>query len=150
MKTNREDEYLIRTVIDSIDNAVDAKDWARARSFFTQRIYTDFSSLGGGPAAEISSDGLISGWEQNLYADKKTFHLRANHAITIEGDTASDFSKAYAINSIDEGPVTGIWEIWGNYIYTLVRKNDSWKVTGMSLYVIQTRGDDKIRTYVPR
>ncbi len=69
--------------------------------------------------------------------------------ININGEAATDYSKAYAINSIDEGPVTGIWEIWANYSYTLVRADNEWKVTGMSVYKIQTRGDDRIRTYVP-
>ena len=148
MKTLIEDEFFIRNVIESIDNAVDAKDWAKARSFFTENIYVDFSSLAGGSAVEITSDQLIAAWEKNLYAGKKSFHLRGNHQITINGNTASDYSKAYAINAIDKGPVTGIWEIWGDYVYTLLKESDGWKVTGMTLLVVETRGDDKIRTYL--
>jgi hypothetical protein len=142
-------EWQIMNVIDGIDNAVDAKDWTRARSFFTEIIYVDFSSLGGGNPAEMPADNLIDGWQRNLYAGKQSFHLRGNHMININGEAATDYSKAYAINSIDEGPVTGIWEIWANYSYTLVRADDDWKVTGMSVYKVQTRGDERIRTYVP-
>jgi hypothetical protein len=142
-------EWQIMTVIDAIDNAVDAKDWAQARSYFTDIIYVDFSSLGGGKPAEIQADDLIAAWQTNLYAGKQSFHLRGSHAISINGETATDYSKGYAINTIDEGPVTGIWEIWANYSYTLVRAGDDWKVTGMSVYKVQTRGDDRIRAYVP-
>ncbi len=52
-------EWQIMNVIDGIDNAVDAKDWARARSFFTGIIYVDFSSLGGGNPSEMPADNLI-------------------------------------------------------------------------------------------
>jgi len=142
-------EWQIMNIIDGIDNAVDAKDWARARSFFTEIIYVDFSSLGGGNPTEMPADDLIGGWQRNLYAGKQSFHLRGNHMININGETATDYSKAYAFNAIDEGPVTGIWEIWANYSYTLVRADNDWKVTGMSVYKVQTRGDDNIRAYEP-
>lgn len=142
-------EWQIINIIDGIDNAVDAKDWVKARSYFTEIIYVDFSSLGGGNPAEIQSDDLISAWQKNLYAGKKSFHLRSNHTVEVHEQTATDFSKAYAINSIDNGPVKGIWKIWANYAYTLVKQENEWKVTGMSLYVIQTRGNDAVRTYLP-
>ncbi|WP_394347965.1 hypothetical protein [Ilyomonas limi] len=51
----------------------------------------------------------------------------------MNGETATDYSKSYAINTIDGGPVAGIWEIWANYSYTLVRAGNDWKVTGMSV-----------------
>lgn len=144
-------QFQIQHVIDALDNAVDNKDWAKARTYFTERIYTDFSTLNGGEPAEMPADQLIQAWEKDLYVDKKTCHIRGNHETTlIDENTASDFSKAYAINAIDKGEVTGIWEVWGNYIYTLMKEGEDWKITGMSLYVIETRGDDAIRTYVPK
>ena len=45
------DEWEIRHVVDEIDNAVDAKDWTKCRSYFLNEIYADFSSLAGGEGA---------------------------------------------------------------------------------------------------
>jgi len=146
---NSADETAIRFVVDEIDNAVDAKDWAKARTFFSDRVNTDFTSLAGGKPAQITADELVGGWRTNLYADKKSFHLRGNHRIQINGKRAEAFSKAYAFNLLEKGKVTGLWEIWGNYTHTLERTKDGWKVSGMTLNVIHKRGDDNVRTFVP-
>lgn len=149
MKHVMEEEWQIQKIIDGIDNAVDAKDWGKTQSYFAHTIQVDFGTLGDGRSHEMPSADLIAAWSQNLYAGKKSFHLRGNHHIEINDNLASAFSKGYAFNAIDEGAVTGIWEVWGNYIYTLMKESDGWKVTSMTLQVIQTRGDDHIRTYMP-
>ncbi len=64
------DEMEIRRVVDEIDNAVDAKDWAKARTFFADKVAVDFTSLAGGKPAQITADELVGGWRTNLYADK--------------------------------------------------------------------------------
>ena len=143
------DEMEIRRVVDEIDNAVDAKDWTKARTFFADRVNTDFTSLAGGKPAQITADELVGGWRTNLYADKKSFHLRGNHRIQINGSRAEAFSKAFAFNLLEKGKVTGLWEVWGNYTHTLERTKDGWKVSGMTLDVIHQRGNEKVRTYVP-
>jgi ketosteroid isomerase-like protein len=143
------DEMEIRRVVDEIDNAVDAKDWAKARTFFADKVAVDFTSLAGGKPAQITADELVGGWRTNLYADKKSFHLRGNHRIQINGNWAEAFSKAFAFNLLEKGKVTGLWEVWGNYTHTLERTKDGWKVSGMTLEVIYQRGDEKVRTFVP-
>jgi hypothetical protein len=143
------DELEIRRIVDEIDNSCDLKDWDRCRSYFADEVDVDFVSLAGGEPARITVDDLIEAWRTNLFEDKKTFHQRGNHVIDIVGDTAIVFSKGYAFNAIAEGAVSGMWEVWANYTHTLVRGPGGWKVNGMKLDVIQTRGDDRVRTYVP-
>lgn len=116
---------------------------------FTKKINVDFTSLTGGKPAQIMADELVGNWQKNLYAEKKSYHLRGNHRITVNSNRAEAFSKAYAINSIEKGAVSGIWEIWGDYENTLEKTGGGWKVSGMTLKVVRTRGDDKIRTYLP-
>lgn len=143
------DEAEIRRVVDEIDNAVDAKDSQKARSYFTDDITVDFVSLAGGQPAKIKADELISGWRTNLYADKKSHHQRSNHRITINGDRAEVFSKGYAFNLLEKGEVTGLWEVWGDYKHSLERTKQGWKVSSMTLLVTHKRGDDRVRTFVP-
>ncbi len=146
---NIADELAIRRIVDEIDNACDAKDWKTLRTFFTDEVEVDFTSLVGGEPATISADDLIKGWETNLFSEKKTFHQRGNHRIEIKGDSAEVFSKAYAFNLLESGEVIGLWEVWGNYTHTLRRTETGWKVSGMTLNVIHQRGDEKVRTFVP-
>lgn len=107
-------ETAIRLVVDENDNVTDAKDWIRARSFFSDKINTDFTSLNGGKPAKITADALIETWATNLFEAKKTRHLRSKHSITIDGDRAEVFSKAYAFNLLETGDVIGLWAVWGN------------------------------------
>ena len=97
----------------------------------------------------ITSDQLIEAWSTNLFTEKKTFHQRGNHVISLDGDKATVFSKGYAFNLLEHGPVVGLWEVWGNYTHTLSRTADGWKVDGMKLDVIHQRGDERVRNYVP-
>ncbi len=144
------DEMEIRRVVDEIDNAVDAKDWVRARAFFAGKVNVDFTSLAGGKPAQTTADELIGGWRTNLYSEKKSFHQRGNHRIEIDGRRAKVFSKGYAFNLIEKGEVKGLWEVWGNYTHTLEKTANGWKVSGMTLTVAHTRGDDRVRTYLPK
>src|SRR5688572_11934260 len=83
------DELAIRSVVDEIDNACDAKDWEKCRAFFADQVEVDFTSLAGGEPARISADDLIDGWKTNLFAEKKTYHQRGNHRIELSGDRAT-------------------------------------------------------------
>lgn len=95
--------YIIR-IADTLDSSVDAKNWALARSLFTDQIEVDFTSLVGGEPANIASDDLISGWSANLKGDKSSFHMRSNHRITFQdANNATMTSHGYAWNKIERG-----------------------------------------------
>lgn len=145
---NPADEAAIRRVVDEIDNACDLKEWKRCRSYFTDEIEVDFTSLAGGKSGAMKADELIEGWKINLFEDKKTCHLRSNHSIKIDGDQAEVFSKAYAFNLLEKGKVKGLWEVWGNYTHRLERTENGWKCSAMKLEVIYRRGDEKVRNFV--
>jgi hypothetical protein len=144
------DLEAIRAVLDGIDDAVDAKDWARCRAYFTDRVDVDFAALGGGPAARIPADELVGGWERNLYAEKASFHMRTNHAITVDGDRASVRSKGYAFNRLARPLGDALWEVWAHYTHRLVRTRGGWRCTAIGLAsVAHARGNELAWTYVP-
>ena len=138
-------------IADTIDAAVDAKDWALARSLLTDDIRVDFTSLAGGEPATIPSDALIAAWSGNLTAEKQSFHLRGNHRITFEDDgSATMLSHGYAWNRMDRGalPENGgdaLWEVWGTYEHSFVETGDGWRVDGMSFFATAERGNDFVR-----
>jgi len=144
------DRTEIILVVDEIDSAVDAKDWQRCRGYFTDEIYADFTSLAGGSAGNIPSDGLVGAWATNLYADKLSHHMRTNHRVTIDGDRAEVFSKGYALNILRRPTGSDLWEVWGNYTHTLKRTGEGWKCTGMTFVVIYARGNEMARDYLPQ
>ena len=138
-------------VADTIDAAVDAKDWDLARSLFVDEIRVDFTSLIGGDPATIPADALIAGWSGNLTQEKASFHLRGNHRITFEPDgSATMVSHGYAWNQMERGalPENGgnpLWEVWGTYEHSFVQTEQGWRVDGMSFFATAERGNDFVR-----
>lgn len=138
-------------ITDAIDAAVDAKDWVLARSYFTENITVDFSSLVGGEPATIPAGGLIAGWSSNLTAEKESFHLRGNHRVTFDGsDAAMLVSHGYAWNRMERGALeenggNPLWEVWGTYEHGFTRTEDGWKVNFMAFYATAERGSEFVR-----
>jgi ketosteroid isomerase-like protein len=143
------DQAEIRRIVDGIDDAVDAKDWELCRSYFTDEIYVDFTSLAGGSPGSMAADDLVGAWNTNLYAAKGSFHMRTNHRIAAEGDRAEVVSKGYALNILQRNTGSELWEVWGIYTHTLERTAQGWKCSGMSLAVTHARGNEKVREFVP-
>ena len=138
-------------IADAIDASVDAKDWPMTRSFFTDKIRVDFTSLIGGEPATIPADALIAGWSANLTAEKSSFHLRGNHSISFDGpDAATMVSHGYAWNRMDRGalPENGgeaMWEVWGTYAHGFTRTPEGWKVDAMTFTATAERGSEFVR-----
>jgi DNA polymerase III sliding clamp (beta) subunit (PCNA family) len=139
------DEAEIRRVVDGIDLATDAKDWELCRSYFTGEIFADFTSLAGGEPARIQADDLVNAWKSNLYADKLSHHMRTNHRISLQGDSAEVFSKGYALNILQRDTGSDLWEVWGEYTHTLERTPEGWRCSGMTFTVTHARGNEMAR-----
>ena len=134
------DERTLVRIADGIDDAVDAKDWARARAFFADRVAVDFSSLGAGPPKTIPADDLIGGWAANLKGSKTSLHLRTNHLVTVTGDRAVMTSHGYAWNRL-EGNGDPLWEVWGLYEHRFTRTGAGWTVDGFTVRMTHERGN---------
>ena len=150
METLVDRAEMIR-IADAIDAAVDAKDWPLARSYFTDEITVDFTSLVGGEPATIPADGLIAGWSGNLTAEKTSFHLRGNHRVTFTGeDGAVMLSHGYAWNRMERGALeenggNPLWEVWGTYEHGFERTGEGWKVNAMTFTATAERGSEFVR-----
>lgn len=145
------DRAEMTRIADSIDAAVDAKNWDHARSFFAETISVDFTSLTGGDPATIPADALIAGWSANLTDEKTSFHLRGNHRVVVQGtDAAILHSHGYAWNRMERGalPENGgnaLWEVWGTYTHEFERSDGAWRVTGMTFTATAERGNPFVR-----
>lgn len=145
------DQAEMVRIADAIDAGVDAKDWDLTRSFLTDEITVDFTSLVGGESATIPADALIAGWSGNLTAEKTSFHLRGNHRVTFDGpDAATMVSHGYAWNRMESGalPENGgeaLWEVWGTYEHGFARTEDGWKVNAMTFTATAERGNPFVR-----
>ena len=137
------DRQILIDIANGLDVAVDAKDWAAARSYFADDVRVDFTSLAGGEPATIASDDLIGGWRANLFEEKPSFHLRGNHLVELNGDAASMTSHGYAWNKYDALADKGgaFWEVWGVYEYDFARIDGVWNITAFTFRATHQRGN---------
>jgi len=141
------DERRLIAITDAIDSAVDNKDWTATRAYFADDLRV---SLPGGAADQpMRADELVGGWEANLYPEKTSFHLRGNHAVEIQGDTALVRSAGYAWNKLDGFEGGDLWEVWGHYEHRFERRGGDWKVTGFGFRPVHQRGNAAIPGYRP-
>jgi hypothetical protein len=143
------DEAEIRHVVDGIDVATDAKDWVLCRSYFTDEIFADFTSIGGGEPARMPADDLVNAWKTNRYAEKLSHHMGTNHRISLQGDMGEVSSKGYALNILERDTASDPWEVWGEYTHTLKHTPEGWKCSGMTFTVTHARGNEMAREFVP-
>ncbi|MGL4488480.1 MAG: nuclear transport factor 2 family protein [Rhizobiaceae bacterium] len=141
------DEAELRRIATEIEMAVDRKDWKTARSFFTDTIRVDFTSLVGGEPATIPADGLIQGWSGNLKGNKESLHMRGDVFITINADTAAVVSNGYAYNKMPGAPDGSgdIWEVWGQYTHKMIRTSSGWKVNDFTFFKTHERGSTWVK-----
>jgi hypothetical protein len=147
------DERAVARVADTLDHAVDTKDWALARAQFAERVVLDARSIGGPAGVELASDDLVAGWRTAFQGGKTALHFRTNHLARISGDTAVLTSHGYAWNRLPEGALAGhdgaaLWEVWGIYEHRLVREGGAWRITHFTVNALHERGPRAVLTTV--
>jgi hypothetical protein len=140
------DERRLIEIADLIDRAVDAKDWGLTRSYFADEIRV---VLPGAEPATIPADDLVGAWQRNLYPEKTSFHLRGNHTVSLQGDSATVLSTGYAWNKLPGFEGGDLWEVWGNYEHGFERRGGAWKVTSFAFQPVHERGNSRIPGYLP-
>ncbi len=134
-------QEIIR-IADTLDAAVDAKQWETATSLFFEKVLVE---LPGAAPATVTGAELIGSWATNLGPAKTSLHLRTNHRVHLAGDTARLDSHGYAWNRL-EGHGDPLWEVWGTYVHNFTRTGDSWKISGFAFTPTHERGNDKVKT----
>lgn len=144
-------DYLAMVrVADAVDRAVDAKDWDTARGYFTQDVRVDFSSIGGGAPGVMPADDLVGAWRENLFPEKASFHLRGNHGVEMLGeDVAEMVSHGYAWNKLPGLADGELWEVWGVYEYTFLRRDGGWKISAFTFRATHSRGNAAVPSAGP-
>ncbi|KIT18214.1 nuclear transport factor 2 family protein [Jannaschia aquimarina] len=142
------DTAAVIALANAVDRAVDAKDWDAALGYFAETIVSDQP---GADPFEIPAAELVGGWEENLHADKASFHLRGTHvvAFTESGAAATVTSKAYAFNRVDGIPGGDLYEVWGDYEYDVVLEDGAWRITRFAFEPSMQRGNIAVVSHQP-
>lgn len=127
------DAMDIQRVVDSMSNALDAKNWILLRSLTTDQMEV---SLNGSELTTVSANDLIGEWETRLGREELiSHHMRSNQQVRFDGpDRATMHSQGVILylthpNGTDANQL--LREYWSIYKHGMIRTADGWKVTRM-------------------
>ena len=118
------DRQAIVEVIDRYATSLDAKDYERFKTCFSEDAVVHYSDdlVGPEPTAAYAESVL------SQYAF--TQHLLGNYEITLDGDRASARTYMHASHVTSEGE---IWVVGGTYIDRFERRDGDWKIVERAL-----------------
>ncbi|WP_171207898.1 MULTISPECIES: nuclear transport factor 2 family protein [unclassified Ruegeria] len=128
----------ISTAITDIAAGADRHDWTRVRGAFADTVTTDYTSLWGGDPVKQPADELVAGWSAFLPGFDSNHHMVTNHTVTSLSDSSAraqaDFTATHRLDD-------GLWVLGGRYDYELVKSDDRWRVTSMTMTTLWETGD---------
>jgi hypothetical protein len=137
--------YAAADTLTSMLHAIDAKDWRSVRLAFADQVDVDYSSLSGAPAARVTTDELIAGWQASLSTFAATQHL-TGPILLMGGDEsmiAHTCVRAYHRRTTRVDGDT--WLVVGHYEMRLARIGARWKITAMTFRVFHQEGSATIQ-----
>lgn len=143
MATSDQEAQIKHSIITMV-NAIDSKDWRKAESQFTPKVFVDYSSLSGQAGNVVNASDLVGGW-QSLLQNVETHHMLSNFDIEIDGNNAEVFSHVYASHN-----ATNIeyWDAYGRYNHKLSKQDDKWTISSMTLLMHGQKGNQNFLTEV--
>lgn len=143
MATSEQEAQIKQSIITMV-NAIDSKEWHKAESQFAQQVFVDYSSLSGQAGSEVKASDLVNGW-QSLLQNVETHHMLTNFNIKVDGNKAEVMSHVYASHN-----ATNIeyWDAYGRYNHKLIKQDDKWTISSMTLLMHGQKGNRNFLTEV--
>jgi hypothetical protein len=89
----------------------------------------------------------VAAWRRAFQGGKTSLHLRTNHLVRLDGDSATMTSHGYAWNRLPPGTLgaeAALWEVWGIYDYRAERTPRGWRLTAFTFAATHQRGDARV------
>ncbi len=141
-----QDRAAISDVVHAYATGLDRREWTLFRSIFLDKIEMDFRSVGlrVGP---YDADRWVADAKRLFRGFKATQHTSTNHVHTLRGNEATCVSNMQAEHFIEREPDDGLadgedrWTIGGYYVNELVRTDEGWKLSKVTLNVTWQTGN---------
>jgi len=111
--------------------AVDRCDWAAAQGLMTDPFHVDYESYGGGPASDVTPEGLTGAWAGLLPYFDQVHHQIGNLIVELDGEKAAVQCHGMATHFIADHSGGDLQFIVGTYDLTLNRTDGFWRLSSM-------------------
>jgi 3-phenylpropionate/cinnamic acid dioxygenase small subunit len=123
---------------------IDTRDWALYRSIFADEVDVDFSSYDGNPPRRVRADDWVTGVAPLFEGLDATQHTMTNPRVRIEGDRATCVMYMQAVHFLANKEGDAEFTLGGYYTDELVKRPSGWKLCGVKLTVLWSRGNRAI------
>jgi hypothetical protein len=91
-------------------------------------VLFDMSSLGVGPAKQMTPDEIVTAWEAGLKPLKAIHHQAGNHIVRILGNTAEAFCYGIATHYLPNKTNVNTRTFVGSYDFELEKDDGRWVI----------------------
>lgn len=133
----------VRSVVTGVAHHIDGKRWAELRALYADEVRTDYTSLFGGEPQTQSGDALIAGWS-GVLETVATQHLLGPIDVALDGPRATARCHVRALHHAAGAPGGELWEVLGHYVFTLVRGDEGWTISAMTLETFAQTGNTRL------
>jgi SnoaL-like domain len=118
----------ISQIINTLFVATDARDWARVRGCFAEKVAFDMTSLVGGSPSTLTPAEIAAGWETGLQPIEWVHHQTGNLSVSVQDREAdaSCYGIAYHYRRTYSGRNTRVFV--GSYDFHLRKGGEGWTV----------------------
>ena len=125
--------------------ALDTKDWATARSCFSDQVETDYSDLPGVGPSRLTAEEFVD-LRRRAHQKLLTQHLSTNHLVTLDGDHATCVSATLIHRLAPDRQSDNTFDTLAHYTHTLTRTAAGWRISRIKQSVVWNRGNASIHT----
>jgi hypothetical protein len=135
------DASAIARQITGMVHALDARRWSELRTYFTEQVETDYTSLFGGEVQQQLSRELVDGWKKMLATLAATQHLLGPVAAS-GGDKQAVAQCHVRAYHYQPGATDGSeWMVAGHYVFGLEQHGEHWLISRMKLEAYYQTGN---------
>lgn len=135
----------IQTTVTRMLHAIDALNWPAFRAQFEPELRLDFTSLFPGQAETIGIDTLLSRWVPFAHGFDATQHLIGPVVLVrSDGHRAIAEAHVHATHYLAEAKEGSVWIAAGHYEWTLVHRDDAWKIAGITFTLLVQSGNRRL------
>ena len=136
--------FEISNIVSRFFAAVDRYDWEAVQSCMTDPFHVDYSSYSGDDPSDVSPVDLTGVWAGFMPHFDSVHHQIGNLIIEPDGENADVWCHGMSTHYIADFPGGDIQFIVGTYHLTLIKKDGSWKLTGMRFNFKYASGNPRL------
>jgi len=123
------DRLDVVDVVNRLFIEADRRNWEAVRRCFNDPVTIDMSSVGAGPARQMTPAEIARQWEIGLGALQGVHHQAGNHLVTVEGNRATLFCYGIAIHYLPNAAGRNTRTFVGSYDCQLSCETSRWLIT---------------------